>query len=444
MTLEAVFEEIERKESKALAQLKRLVQIPSVSAENKGMECADVIQKLIQEEIGFTAQKLETSGYPVIFAEKNVGAKTTLIFYDHYDVQPVDPVEDWVSPPFEPEIREGKLYGRGVEDNKGNIIARIFAIKAFQAVYQLPLNIKFVIEGQEEIGSPYLYEFVEKYPDLVQADFCIWESGHRNANRRQQVWCGVKGILYMTLEIAQATRDIHSSWGGVVKNPAWDLVWALSSLKNQEQLILIEGFYDEVQPPTPGEIQHLTTIPFEEEAYLEDFGVSSFLQTGPDLKKAYYYSPSLTIDGIGSGYQGPGSKTIIPARASAKIDFRLVPNQNPTDIQKKFKRHLQKHHFTDIKITSAHGYPPARTSLTSKYLQIIQETGERIYGNPLIIHPTTAGSGPMYLFINKMDCISFGCGHANSLVHAPNENIILEDFIFNMKHLAAVFHSFME
>ncbi len=443
MTLDAVFEAIEKNSEQAVAQLKEIVRIPSVSAENRGVECADAVKRIISELLGFETQKIATSGYPVIYGARDYGAETTLVFYDHYDVQPPDPLEDWVSPPFEPELRDGKLYGRGVEDNKGNLIARIFAVKAYQSVFEkLPVNIKFVVEGQEEIGSPYLHEFVESHPDLVQADFCIWESGHRNAEQRQQVWCGVKGILYLTLEVTSAKRDIHSSWGGVVNNPAWDLVWALSSLKNEEQLILIEGFYDDVKPPTPEEIQNLEAIPFEEEAHLEDFGIQRFVQTGADLKKAYYYSPSLTIDGLDSGYQGPGSKTIIPAEARAKIDFRLVPNQDPQDIQRKLVKHLQRQHFKNIRITSAHGYSPARTPLSSKYLQIIRETGENIYGHPLIVHPTSAGSGPMYLFINKMDCLSFGCGNANSLVHAPNENILIEDFILNMKHLTAVFHAF--
>ncbi|NVM52858.1 MAG: M20/M25/M40 family metallo-hydrolase [Candidatus Helarchaeota archaeon] len=443
MSLDEVFETIDRNKEKSIVKLEKIVRIPSISAQDKGVECADEIIRILENEIGFDTQKIATSGYPVVYAEKMVDAKTTLIFYDHYDVQPVDPIEEWVSTPFDPEIREGKLFGRGVEDNKGNIIARIFAIKAYQDIFgKLPLNIKFVIEGQEEIGSPYLHEFVESHSNLVQGDFCIWESGHRDPDRRQQVWLGVKGIVYLNLEVKSAKRDIHSGWGCAVENPAWDLVWALSSLKNEDQLILIEGFYDEAKSPTKDEIKHLETLPFNEEAYFEDFGIKQFMQTGLELKKAYYYSPSLTIDGLASGYQGPGAKTIIPAEAQAKIDFRLVPNQIPKDIIEKFRKHLRKHHFNNINITASHGYPPARTPLSSKYLQIIRETGEKLYGSSLIVHPTTAGSGPMYLFINKMDCLSLGCGHANSLVHAPNESIIIEDFLLNMKHLVAIFHSF--
>ncbi len=443
LSLRDIFENIDENREKALNRLSELVRIPSISAEQKGAECADALIDIIKKELNFNTRKVPTSGAPVVYAESGSDAETTLLFYNHYDVQPVDPLEEWNTPPFEPAIQEGKMYGRGVEDNKGNIIARIFAIKAYQTIMgDLPINIKFIIEGQEEIGSPYLHEFVEKYPDLVQGDFCIWESGHRDIQGRQQVWLGVKGILYLNLEVTGAKRDIHSSWGGVVENPAWELVWALSSLKNKDQFILIEGFYDDVRPPTEEELENLKMIPFGEEAYYEDFGIKQFMETGEELKKAYYYAPSLTIDGLDSGYKGPGAKTIIPAEAKAKIDFRLVPNQNPTDILNKFKKHLQKFHFNKVKITSSHGYPPARTPLSSKYLKIIRETGEKLYRSPFIIHPTTAGSGPMYLFIEKMDCISFGCGHAKSLPHAPNENIKIEDLLLNMKHLAAIFHSF--
>ena len=441
MSLEDVFQVIESYKEPCIARLKELVRIPSVSAENKGMECADAIANIFKKEIGFQARKIPTSGYPVIYAEKNVGAQTTLLFYNHYDVQPVDPLSEWESPPFEPALRGEKLYGRGVSDNKGNIIARIFAIKAYQSVFgELPLNIKFVIEGQEEIGSPYLHEFIENYPDLAQADFCIWESGHRDADGNQQIWLGVKGILYLNLAISTAKRDIHSSWGGVVENPAWDMVWLLHSLKTADQKILIDGFYDTVQEPTAAELENLETIPFNTEAYYEDFGIQRFLRTGTDLKTAYYYAPSLTIDGLTCGYQGPGDKSIIPAEAKAKIDFRLVPNQEPNDILEKFQKHLQKFHFEQVKISSYHGYPPARVPLNSKYLQVIANTGEKIYGQPLVVHPTTAGSGPMYLF--KMDCLSFGCGNAFEQAHAPNENILLEDLLLNMKHLTAIFHEF--
>ena len=286
LSLDGVFETIDSLKEESIEKLIELVKIPSISAQDKGVECADVLIDILKSEIEFETKKVPTSGYPVVYAEKMVGAKKTLVFYNHYDVQPPDPIEDWLSPPFEPEFREGKLFGRGVDDNKGNIIARIFAIKAYQSVFnKLPLNIKFIIEGQEEIGSPNLHEFVENNQSLVQGDFCIWESGHRNADRDQMVWLGVKGILYLNLELQTAKRDIHSSWGGVVENPAWELVWALSSLKNEDQLILIEGFYNDVQSPTGEEVGNLKTIPFNEKAYHADFGIKSFIKTGLDLKR---------------------------------------------------------------------------------------------------------------------------------------------------------------
>lgn len=442
MSLDDVFRKIEADHENAISALEDLVAIPSVSAENEGLQCADHLLSLIKNEIGFLTRKISTSGYPVVYAERHVGAKTSIIFYNHYDVQDPAPLNKWTSPPFQLTRHKNQLFGRGVSDTKGNIIARIFAIKAYQSIFQeLPVNIKFVIEGQEEVGSPYLHEFINSHPELVEGSFCIWESGHRNADGAQQIWLGVKGILYLTIEVVGPKRDIHSSWGGVVENPAWELVRLLNSLKAPSGQILIDGFYDAVQPPTDHELIQLNSIPFDQKAYLEDFGIEKFEKTEPELKKIRYYSPILNINGLDSGYQGPGAKTILPAKAQAKIEFRLVPNQDPPDILQRFQRHLQDNNFGNVRILSHHGYPSARTPLNSPYLQLIRDAGQLVYGRPVIVHPSKSGSGPMHLFINKMDCFAFGCGHPQSRNHAPNENIFIADLLLNMKHFAAIFHS---
>ena len=443
MQLKQVFDKIEQNLEETIARIQEIIRIPSISAEEKGIECADLLVDILKKEIGFEARKIATSGPPVVYAEKMQGAETTLIFYNHYDVQPVDPLDEWISPPFEPEVREGKLFGRGASDNKGNIMARVFAIKAYQSVFgKLPLNIKFVIEGNEEVGSGSFLEFVEKHPDLTQGDFCIWEYSGRDTEGRPQVKLGVKGILYLNLEISGGKKDLHSMWGPVVKNPAWELVWLLNSLKDQNGKILIDGFYDAVRTPTQEELELLGTIPFDEEANRKDLGIMGFTESGTDLKKAFYFSPAINIDGLDSGYQGPGSKTVIPSVAKAKLDIRLVPDQDPDDIIKKLEKHLEKHQFPNSKIVALHGYPPAKTPISSKYLKIICDTGEQIYNQPIVVHPSAGGSSPMYLLIRKMDCISLGCGHAQDNIHGPNENIVIDDLILNMKHLAAIFHAF--
>ena len=443
MKLENVFSEIDKDKENFIEVLNEIIRIPSISAQKKGIECADKLISLIKREIGFNTKKFETPGYPIVYAEKTVNAPVTLIFYNHYDVQDPFPLDKWDSPPFELTQKDNFLYGRGVSDNKGNLIARIFAIKIYQSIFgKLPLNVKFIIEGEEEVGSPHLPDFIRNYPELIEGDFCIWESGHRNASHQQQVWLGVKGILYLNLEIKASNRDIHSSWGGVIENPAWNLTWALNSLKNKEQKILIKGFYDNVLEPSEKEIELLKNIPFNEKLYKNNFGIKSFTGSGIKLKSDYYFTPTLNIDGLDSGYKGMGAKTIIPSTAKAKIDFRLVPNQNPNEILQKFEEHLRVHGFHQINITSFHGYPPARTSIASPYLKIISRTGENVYKKPLVVHPTKAGSGPMYLFSNRMDCFALGCGYERSNNHAPNENISIEDFLLNMKHFTALFHYF--
>ncbi len=445
MYLENVFSEINKAKGSIIESLRELVQIPSISAQNKGVECADILISLIKREIGFSTKKIETPGYPIVHAEKIVDAPITLLFYNHYDVQDPSPLEKWVSRPFELTIKGDILYGRGVSDNKGNLIARILAIKIYQSIFgDLPLNIKLIVEGEEEVGSPHLPDFTRNYPELIEGDFCIWESGHRNASHQQQVWLGVKGVLYLDLEVTTAKRDIHSSWGGVVANPAWTLIWALHSMKNNVQEVLIDNFYEEVIPPSESDLQLLENIPLDEKMYEDDFGIDNFMVSGAKLKEDYYFKPNLNIDGLDSGYQGRGAKTIIPATAKAKVEFRLVPNQTPDDILMKFRTHLQNLGYSNVQITSHQGYPPARTPVTSPYLKTICDAGELVYNKPIVIHPTKAGSGPMYLFIKNMDCFAFGCGHPQSHNHSPNENILLSDLEQNMKHLAAIFHTFNE
>ncbi len=440
-----VYEYIEENWQEAIEDLKRFCRQPSISAQGVGMEeTANLTSQLLQEHgIKSRLLPLPGGGYPVVYGELEGDSPFTLLFYNHYDVQPPEPLELWSTPPFEPTIVEGKLRARGVSDDKGDIIARLFAIKAFQEVkHRLPISIKFLIEGGEEIGSPNLASFIEENRELLKADACIWEGGGVNWEDRPEITLGLKGILYVELEAHGATRDIHSSMATIIPNPAWRLVWALNSLKDSEENILIEGFYDDVQPPTPEEIESIKAIPSEEEELKRNLGLKGFLKnlTGFELKSHHLLQPTCTICGFVTGYIGEGSKTVLPCQAKAKLDFRLVPNQRPEDILTKLRRHLDKHGFSDIQISAREGENPARTPLNSPFVKLVSKAAEEVYGSKPIIVLTSAGSGPMFPFINilGLPVASSGVGYPDSRAHAPDENIRLADFILGAKHIAAI------
>ncbi|MGB2583952.1 MAG: M20/M25/M40 family metallo-hydrolase [Dehalococcoidia bacterium] len=430
----------------ALEDLKRLCRQPSISAQGVGM--AEVVQLLVRmmREYDIDAQVLPSpgDGYPLIYGEVAGESPTTLLFYNHYDVQPPEPLELWSSPPFEPTQYESNLRARGVSDNKGDIVARLLAIRAFQRVRgKPPVSVKFIIEGEEEIGSPNIVAFVENNRQLLKADACIWECGGVNWRNEPVVSLGLKGILYVQLEVRGASQDVHSSMATVVPNPAWRLVWALGSLKDMEENIRIEGFYDDVLPPTQREIDAINAMPMDEEETKQALGLESFVKgvTGFDYKSRHIIEPICNICGLDSGYTGSGSKTVLPCLARAKIDFRLVPNQSPDDILAKLRRHLDSHGFGDVVIApQTEGESAARTPLDSPFVSVVSEAAREVYGVEPVIVPSMAGSGPMHSFTDTLGLPTalIGVMYPGSSPHAPNEHIRLADFILGAKHIAAV------
>jgi acetylornithine deacetylase/succinyl-diaminopimelate desuccinylase-like protein len=414
----------------SIEALKDLVRIPSVAAKGEGLEEAASLVESMLQDAGMETQIEPTSGASVVTGWFDVGAKRTLLFYDHYDVQPAEPFELWDSSPFEPEVRDGRLWGRGVSDNKGDTLSRIHVIKAFKETgIDLPVNIKFVVEGEEEIGSPHLGEYTEKNVDFITADGGIWEFGGADISGVQEAWLGLKGILFVELEVKRLGRNMHSSLACVLPSAAHRLILALNTLRDEQSKILIEGFYENIKPLTRTELNAIEKTNIHEEENREIYGIDEYLNglTGMDLKKAYYGSPTCNICGIKSGYQGKGSMTVLPAKASVKIDFRLVEDMHPDDILKKLRRHLDNHGFTDIVITYTEGYPAAKTSIDHPFVKIVEAANRRVFGD-LNIHPTSPGSGPLYLFNKHVPMVSVGCSDHLGNAHSPNESIPLDNF----------------
>ena len=417
----------------SIQELSQLVAQPSVGAQNWGLEeCAALVSRMLEKR-GFKVQILSTEGAPIVYAERKGRSDKTLLFYNHYDVQPPEPLELWESPPFEPELRDGKLYGRGVSDDKGHIVARLFALDALlDSDGDLPCNIKFVIEGEEETASVHLHQFVLDHKALLAADACIWEFGGVNENEIPIQYLGLRGICYVELSVEALSTDVHSGLGGsIFPNAAWRLIWALNTLKGPDEKIRIPGFYDNVKPPSSLDRELLAALPDVAPEYKSRYGVKEFIKGltgGTDLRVEEIFSPTCTICGLTSGYQGAGTKTVQPARATAKVDFRLVPDQTPAEVLKKLRAHLDSEGFSDVHIDFLGGEPPARTHPEDSFVNLVVDTAKDIYGMPMQKVPMTGGSGPNYPFVQHLGLpvATAGLGYPETRAHAPNENIRLD------------------
>jgi acetylornithine deacetylase/succinyl-diaminopimelate desuccinylase-like protein len=432
----------------SISELSRLAAQPSVGAQNLGMtECAKLVADMLKKR-GFTSEIQSTDGAPVVFGERKGICNKTILFYNHYDVQPPEPLELWDSPPFEPSLRDGKLFARGVSDDKGHIVSRFFAIDALLAEGELPCNVKFIIEGEEETSSVHLHDYVLKNKDKLAADACIWEFGGIDHRGIPMQYLGLRGICYVELWVETAATDIHSGLGGsILPNAAWRLVWALRSLKGSDERIRIPGFYDKVLKPSPRDIALFEALPEVSEEYKSRFGVKYFikgLKGGVDLRIAEVFEPTCTICGLTSGYQGKGSKTVQPARASAKVDFRLVPDQRPDEILQLLRAHLDAEGFSDIQINYLGGETPARTDPDDPFVKLVVDTSKEIYGVPMEIVPMVGGSGPNYPFIHDLHLpvATAGLGYPDTRAHAPNENIRVDLYLQHARHMTRVINEF--
>ncbi|MBO0887534.1 M20/M25/M40 family metallo-hydrolase [Candidatus Bathyarchaeota archaeon] len=440
---------IDQNKDKYVEKLRTLCQQPSVSAQGLGLtETADLVARFLKET-GFELETfLPEKGPPVVFGELSSkrGARTLLV-YNHYDVQPVEPVELWTNPPFSATEKEGRIYARGASDNKGNIVSRLMAIDAFLTVTgDVPCSIKWVIEGEEEIGSPHFGDFITKYKNRLSADSAIWEFGGLDYDDRPLVTLGLKGMLYVEFKVQTAMKDSHSARAAVVENPAWRLVRMLDTIQDEDGRILVEGWYDDVKLFTPEELEVIRAMPLEEHSIRDELGIKHFLYglTGFEFKKAFYGNPTANIAGIWSGYSGPGHKTVLPSVAQAKMDFRLVPNQDPVKLAGKLRQHLAKHGFGDVEVKLQAENPAARTPIDSPIAKIAAKAGKEVFHKEPVTLVTSAASGPMHFFTNtlKLPTVAIGCNHPRSNTHAPDENQRIDVFVQGSKWIAKVIEDF--
>lgn len=415
-----------------ITQLQDFLRIPSVAARGEGIDEAVAWLQTRLQATGLEVEVVATTGNPVVIAEAPQVEGPTILFYGHYDVQPEDPIEEWEYPPFEAKRVEDRIYARGAVDNKGNFLCIVNALESYyKTTGAFPCNIKVVVEGEEEVGSPSLPGFMKANAERLSADAMVWFDGGIHPDGRPEICLGMKGLLYTELHVRTNSKDLHSGKATLVPNAAIRLVQALASIVDENNEVNIKGFYDECIPPNDWELDQLERAGLTAVDLKKKWGVEhlhpKLEQLPPDkLFEALLFNPTCTIGGITAGYQGEGSKTVIPSRASAKVEFRLVPNQDPSVIQKLLRRHLDDHGFKDVEIKLISAMKASKPGGAHETADLLAEVMSQHYRYPLV-KPIVEGSGPGIVFEQVGAPYVFSrLGPPEDRSHAPNEYFTVE------------------
>jgi acetylornithine deacetylase/succinyl-diaminopimelate desuccinylase-like protein len=442
--LNEVFDYIQKNAEKYVEELRILVKKPSVTATGVG-ECGELVKEILGRK-GFDSKLIKINvNAPIVFSESVGKTKKTLLFYSHYDVMPPEPLEEWIVEPFSAEIREDKIIGRGVADTKSSLLADILAAEAVRDVLgELPVGVKFVFEGEEEVDSASLIKLINREPETFRADGMLCEAGSIGENGRPVISAGLKGSLVMELRAKTAEVDQHSMWAPIIPNAPWRLVWAITSLKDENEDIKIEGFYQNVREPKHEDLEMLKTIDFDEKLQKEIFGINNYLkpQQGLGLIRSLIFEPTCTICGVNSGFAGEGFMTINPRDAVAKIDFRLVPDQTCGEILEKLKNYLKKNGFHDIKCEALSMSEPVKTDTKDRIVGTVKEAALNVFHKEPSVWPMMPWSISTISYLSIPSTSGPCIMNPDSKVHAPNENIKISDFINGIKHAAAIIMNF--
>jgi acetylornithine deacetylase/succinyl-diaminopimelate desuccinylase-like protein len=423
-----------------LEELKALLAIPSISALPEHAAdvtrcaewCAGEMRRIGLQHV----RLIPTAGNPVVYGDwlEAPGAKT-ILFYGHYDVQPVDPLELWTSPPFEATVRDGEIYARGSADDKGQVFMHFKAVEAhLKQNGRLPVNIKFILEGEEEVGSAHLDEFVREHKHELAADVVVISDSPMFARGIPSICYGLRGLTYFQIDLRGSSTDLHSgSFGGAVANPAFVLAQMIAQMKDRGGRIKIPGFYDDVVALADEERQAWAKLPFNEKQYRKDFGIPKLQgETDYTTLERTWARPTLEVNGLLSGFTGEGAKTVLPAVAMAKISMRLVPNQQPDKISQLFEDYVKKiaPKTVELKITRMHGGKPWMTSYDNPYVQAAARAIEKGFGQRPVL-TREGGSIPVVSTFQEelgLPSVLFGVGLPDENAHAPNEKLDVANF----------------
>jgi acetylornithine deacetylase/succinyl-diaminopimelate desuccinylase-like protein len=441
--MQDVFDEIDRNRELYIERLRELVRQPSVAAQNRGVAEARAVVTRLAEAAGATVEEVPTSGQSVLWVDFGGAGDHVINLYNHYDVQPEDPVELWDVDPFDVTELDGKLFGRGVADDKGVLVGRICAIEAYRKVRgELPLKVRMAAEGEEEIGSPHIDEFVDKFEArLREADAVIWEGGERNLAGQVEVELGGRGLLYIDFIAHGASHDEHSMYGGIVPNPAWRLVRLLNELVTPDGRVQIPGFYDDIRDVDDLTLKQLDAFPFDAPGQRQRMGLNAWQRDIPDAAagRELRLGTTSNIAGFTSGYGGLGPKTVIPAEALVKMDFRLVPDQDPEKLAASLRRWMDDRGYVDVEMKVSGLQRGSRGRSDHPIVEALVEAGAML-GLECRVSPNSPGTGPIYPMCDRLGLtmvIGEAITRTTSGIHSPNEHIHADEFIQGMKHFIA-------
>lgn len=441
---------IQSNQDQFLSELCDLLRIPSVSADSKHKsdvrKAAEYVLQKLKDAGADKVELCETKGHPIVFGEKMIDPKKpTVLVYGHYDVQPADPLNLWNSPAFEPVIKDGKIYARGACDDKGQFYMHIKAFEAMIKLNLLSCNVKFMIEGEEEVGSDNLGAFVKENKSKLKADVILISDTSLISLETPSITVGLRGLSYMEVEVTGPNRDLHSGvYGGAVANPINTLSQMIASLHDANGRVAIPSFYDKVVDLTKEERTQLNKAPFNITNYKNELGIDEVKgETGYTTLERTGTRPTLDVNGIWGGYTGEGAKTVLPSKASAKISMRLVPNQNSTEITELFTKHFQSiaPSYVKLKVTAHHGGEPAVTPTESKAFKAAASAFEEVWGKTPI--PTRdGGSIPIVSLFKKelgLDTVLMGFGLDSDAIHSPNEHYGIKNFLIGIETIVAFY-----
>ena len=421
------------------SQLQQLIRVPSVSAKKQVTitKCAKLVSE-IMSKAGIKSELLKLDYKseeiaPVVYGEvksKNNPDGKTILFYNHYDVQPPEPIELWDDDPFSGKIDGNLIFGRGASDDKGELITRIKAVQYFlDETGDVPCNVKFIIEGEEEVGSSHLEKYLIKYRQKFSCDATIWEFGYIDENETPIISLGMKGLLCVELHAICANADLHSGLAILVENPAWRLVHALKTIRDENGTIIIKNWHEDIRDFSPEELECIKQEDFDISDFKKNYGLSNIFNENDTekMKKASVGGVTSNISGLFSGYIGEGSKTVLPSKAMAKLDFRLVPNMIPEKQFKLLRDHLHSNGFKDIQLKFLSGEPACRIPVNNEFVKLVEASALEEFGK-VIKSISSAGTGPMWYFNNilKCPCVGIGCTYKYSRIHSPNEFVRID------------------
>jgi len=438
---------VDRHARSFVERLQSLCRMPSVAARGTGMRAMAETVEQIMQRVGVGTKSFRVgNGYPIIYGECGDGPQSYLV-YGHYDVQPVGHLSEWSVGPFSATITDGKLYARGASNSKGDLLARLAAIEAYQKTFgKLPVSLRLIVEGEDGLGSPSLYRFAADHADLMSAEGCLWDEGYKDTKERPVISLGFKGIQFVELRAHGARSDLHSKWGAIVPNPAWRLVQALATVTSPKGVITIDGFSSKIAPISDEDTEALKNIELDEAGLKREFRIAGWVRSmkGSMLVKEHIFGATCTICGIQTGHTEAGIKTVLPSVAIARLDFRLVPDLTPGLVLELLREHLDVRGFKDIEIIELGNAPLAKSSAGSGVARAVIEAAGEVYGMPPLVYPMDPSSGPVGAVCGASSpptpLASFGISYSGSNPHGPDENIRIDDYLQSIKFIGRVIH----